>query len=774
MLKRLLPLAALLLAPTVSAESRLQVTIPTTEQPPTIDGILSEAAWHDATRVPLTLQTRPAENTPAPVPTEARLIATRDTLYVAFIAEDPDPERIRAHLTDRDKSWGDDMVGIKLDTWNQARLAYQFFVNPMGVQHDSIENELTGRESDAWDGIWQSAGVLTENGYQVEMALPLRLFNFDGNLDEQAWGIELVRFYPRDNNYRLAATPVDRDIACRLCQMGVATGFAEAEPGNQLQITPSFTANRIETRDDGDSPWDKEDNMEPGLDVRWGITPDTLLNLTINPDFSQVEADAGQLDVNTTFALFYPEKRPFYLDNADNFATQLNLINTRNLAEPEFGTKITGQRGNHVYGLLQTRDDQTNFLIPGNLGSSIAELGETSDNFAGRYLYDSGNGWQAGVIGTFRESEHYRNAMSGVDLRWEITDQHRIDAMWLYSDTRYPADLSEQFCDGDDCSMPEDASCEFGQCDYNEQVLRTLKEGPFQGQLVRLNYNYESRHWFAYANLYHADEDFRADLGFIDRVDFAKAVAGGGRVWYPEQGFFHEAELSGDVDRSENMDGDLLEQEAEAKFSLSGKYETYVEWYAVTRERVGQRNDGSNLSVTGNAPMFDETFGGFYGEVRPVKPFKFGVGARHGDEIDFANNQLGTITQLNGWMNWKPTRSITAHLRHHWRELDVDGGTLFTANLSDLRLTWQFNVRSFLRLSTIYTHIDRDPSLYQYNDVDENDQRLSSEVLYGYKLNPQTVFYAGYSDGRYADDTETDLVQDSRTYFMKVSYAWLI
>ncbi|MBY5993943.1 carbohydrate binding family 9 domain-containing protein [Ferrimonas balearica] len=774
MLTRLFPLAALLLPLTLHAQERLHITIPQTDQAPVIDGVLSEAAWQQAVKVPLTLQTRPAENAPAPVPTEARLIATADTLYVAFIAEDPEPSRIRAHLTDRDKSWGDDMVGIKLDTWNQARLAYQFFVNPMGVQHDSIENELTGRESDAWDGIWHSAGALTDTGYQVEMALPLRLFNFDSRQDTQQWGIELVRFYPRENNYRLAATPVDRDIACRLCQMGLASGFEGAEPGNQLQITPSLTANRMETRDDGDSPWNREEELEPGLDLRWGITPDTLLNLTINPDFSQVEADAGQLDVNTTFALFYPEKRPFYLDNADNFATQLNLVHTRNLAEPEFGTKLTGQRGNHVYGLLQTRDEQTNFLVPGNLGSSIAELGRKSDNLAGRYLYDSGQGWQAGVIGTFRESDQYHNAMTGADLRWELNDQHRLDAMWLYSDTRYPDDLAQQFCDGDDCSAPDSAQCEFGDCDYNEQVLRTLSDDAFQGQLLRLAYNYQSRHWFGYANYYRADEDFRADLGFIERVDFEKAVLGGGRLWYPENRFFHEVELSGDIDRSENMAGELLEQEAEAKFALSGRYDSFLEWYAVTRERVGQREDGSSLAVAGNAPRFDETFAGFYGEVRPIKPVKFGVGVRYGDEIDFANNQLGTLTRLNGWVNWKPTRALTAHLRHHWRELDVDGGTLFTANLSDLRLTWQFSVRSFVRLSTIYTHIDRDPSLYRYDEVDANYQRLSSELLYGYKLNPQTVFYAGFSDGRFADDSEPDLTQDSQTYFMKLSYAWLI
>jgi hypothetical protein len=157
------------------SNQQFHLDIPTINQEIEIDGDFNESVWQQAAQVRLKYETSPGENIAAPVNTYAKVFASKTSLYFAFIAHDPSPENIRVNLRDRDKSWGDDMVGIKLDTFNNARLAYQFFINAYGVQSDSIENELTGQESDAWDGIWYSKGKLTEQGYQVEIQLPLRL-----------------------------------------------------------------------------------------------------------------------------------------------------------------------------------------------------------------------------------------------------------------------------------------------------------------------------------------------------------------------------------------------------------------------------------------------------------------------------------------------------------------------------------------------------------------------------------------------------------------------
>ncbi|TKB50660.1 hypothetical protein FCL40_05790 [Ferrimonas sediminicola] len=729
------------------------LSLPTTHDSITIDANLDDGPWKQATQIALTIETRPGENTPAPVDTSAWLISDDDTLYVAFHAKDPDPAKIRANLSDRDRSWGDDMVGIKLDTWNQGRIAYQFFINPLGVQQDSIENELTGDESDAWDGIWHSAGRVTDDGFIVEIALPLRLFNFDDRLQRQTWGVELVRFWPRDKTYRLSNTQLDRNIACTLCQMSELTGLSEAKTSHQLQITPSLTLRQSEERGSESAPWESSDDLDFGGDLRWNLTPDTLLNLTVNPDFSQVEADSGQLDVNTTFALFFPEKRPFYLDNADQFETYSNLVHTRNLAEPEYGSKLTGARGDHSFGLLQTRDEKTNFLLPGNLSSDIASLGGPSNNLAMRYRYNHSDSLTLGAIATGRNANQYHNYTYGLDGRLDFTDQTHLQWLIVGSDSLYPDDLAKQ-AEGEQAARAH---------------RQELSGAHFLGEL-----KHATRNWDAYAIYRYTDQAFRADLGFIESVDSAKAILGGGYNWYPSDSFFTKVRLNGDVDETRSNDGERLEQEAEFRFSAEGEYQSYLALWGVTRERRGRRERPEDLVLEGNAPMFHEAFGGLNIEFKPRGNLALELHPLYGDDIDFANNQPATRRQLNTFVKWQPLPQIVMEVDHLWRQLKVEDGTLFTANLTDLRLNWQFSVRSFLRLSAIYRDIERDPSLYRYAEVDPKTRAVSTELLYAYKVNPQTVFYAGYADGRFNDGFDNGLEHLERSVFTKFSYAWLL
>ncbi|MCJ8268620.1 MAG: carbohydrate binding family 9 domain-containing protein, partial [Psychrosphaera sp.] len=272
----------------------------------TVDAKLSEPMWDKAVVVNMSNITFPEENHPASVKTTAYLFEDGETLYIGFKAQDPDPAKIRAFLRDRDSNniFNDDMIGIKLDTYGDHKLAYQFWVNALGVQVDSIENAVTGRESSAWDAIWDSAGQITDDGYVVEMALPLRILNFNDQLDKQYWAVELVRFYPRENRQRISNMTIDPNNDCMVCQMGPLHGFAGAKQGKNLAIVPSLTVGASETRDISATPvtdWERDTNADIGLDLKWGITPDISLNATFNPDFSQIEADAGQLSINNTF-----------------------------------------------------------------------------------------------------------------------------------------------------------------------------------------------------------------------------------------------------------------------------------------------------------------------------------------------------------------------------------------------------------------------------------------------------------------------------------------
>ena len=412
--------------------------LPHTDETIKIDAVLDDEAWKHATQILIDIETHPGENTPAPVVTVAYLIENGENLYIAFDARDPDPSAIRAYLRDRDSAFHDDFVGIVLDTYNDQRRAFEFFVNPLGVQMDLTNDDVNGIEDESWDAIWDSAGRITDDGYIVEMEIPLNQLRFPHIDGKQTWGIDLLRFYPRDRRYRFSNNPIDRNRNCYLCQFGTIEGLENVKPGRDLEIVPTLTGFKTDSTDDpGVVPLQSGDTeIEAGVSIRWGITPDMTANLAINPDFSQVEADVAQLDVNNQFALFFPEKRPFFLEGANYFSTPIDAIFTRTVADPSVGAKLTGKRGKHTFGVFAAQDEITNLLLPGASGSDSTSLDQDNTAFVGRYSRSFGDASSAGVLLTARDGDEYHNYVGGFDLRWKISDQHSVREQVLRSDTQ--------------------------------------------------------------------------------------------------------------------------------------------------------------------------------------------------------------------------------------------------------------------------------------------------------------------------------------------------
>jgi len=391
--------------------------LPHTSDEITIDGVMDEPAWQQAVQIKIDIETRPGDNIAARVATVAYLIEDGESIYVAFDARDPEPDKIRAYLRDRDSMWDDDFVGINR------------------------------REDASWDAIWDSAGKISELGYIVEMEIPLSQLRFPNIEGKQTWGIDVVRFYPRDSLYRFANNRKDRSVSCNLCDLATIEGLESAKPGSDLEIVPTLTASKTDSTDDpGVTPLQSGDTeTEAGLSVRWGITPDMTANLTINPDFSQVEADVAQLNINNQFALFYPERRPFFLESADYFTTPLQAVFTRTVADPDFGAKITGKRGKNTFGAYVAQDAITNLLFPGAFGSSITSLEQENTAFVGRYNRSFGNASNVGALLKTREGGGYRNYVAGADVHWKISDQHSVNLQYLGSDTKYPDQVAMDF-----------------------------------------------------------------------------------------------------------------------------------------------------------------------------------------------------------------------------------------------------------------------------------------------------------------------------------------
>jgi hypothetical protein len=714
--------------------------LPRTKSEFVIDGRLSEEAWRDAATVALEVETDPGENLDAPVATRAYLLEHGEILYVAFEADDPEPDRIRAYLRDRDSAWADDHVGIILDTYNDGRRAFEFYANPLGVQMDKTLDDTSGGNSfdfdDSWDAIWDSAGRITSSGYVVEMRIPLSQLRFPDIAGTKTWGYSLRRVYPRDRTYRFANHSRDRNRSCFLCQVTTLNGLEGSRPSRDLEIVPTLTASQNEnTESPGIDPLTRHDpDVEAGLTVRWGVTPDLTTNLAINPDFSQIEADVAQLDVNNRFTLFFPEKRPFFLEGADYFNTPINAVFTRTVADPDLGAKLTGKKGRNTFGLFAARDAVTNLLFPGLYSSDAESFEQSNDAFVGRYSFGFDNMSSLGGLVTLRRGDSYHNYLAAVDGRWKFNDQHSVFFQHLESDTRYPEYIAVEF------DQPLDQ---------------------FDGRGTLAGYDFETRTWYARLRHWDATEGFRADSGFVRRVGGTKQVAVLGRLFHgAEDSRWTRIRAHSQFEQTDEESGALAERKLSARFGIGGPMQS---WFMVGVDSFKERDAGI---------LYDFDRAWIFTEFVPIGGLELALEYGDGERIDYANGRLGKNRVFEPRMTWSATRNLFLHINGvHSKFTTLDGDRVFDATLADVRATWQFNVRSFLRLTVQYQDIERNLDVYLDPEL-AHEQNIGRELLYSYKLNPQTVFFVGYTDTYVDDDSLDKLTVEDRTVFMKIGYAW--
>ena len=738
---------SLLAAEQIKDRRKIDHQLPYLEAQIELDGNLSEQVWNQALKIALDYETSPAENQPAHVKTEVFLFENGETLFVGFNALDPNPEKIRDYLTDRDNLWNSDFVGIKFDTFGESRKAFQFFVNALGVQADATQEDFRGDDS-SWDAIWESNGRLTESGYIVEMAIPFKALRFPDTGHQQSWGVEILRFVPRDVRHRIANAPVNRDISCRICQFDQLTGFSRIRPSKSLQLVPTLVVGRTESREDPiNDPWQSGGiDKQAGIDFRWGITQDIVLNATINPDFSQVEADAAQLDVNRTFSIFVQEKRPFFLDGADYFTTFNRLVHTRDIIEPDYGLKVTGQTNSHSFGIFAVNDKHTSFLIPGNQSSELVQLENAeSQNQVLRYSLDTGNKNNIGILATNRTGDDYSNRVIALDGKYWFDQNHSLSVQYMTSDSKYSDDIVN---------------------DYSLVNTKNLSDNAYT-----INLNHNSRNWWGYINHQEFGKDFRADLGFLTKVDFNKSVVGLGHRWFPQQqnSWWTEIAIGGDWDITHDISGLELEEETELKLELQGAYQSFY------KLGMGKRNRyfDDNLEDSLQGEYFDEKFIFVRASLTPIEALNLRTLFEWSDAIDFSNSRLGKSFRASPGITWQHGQHLNTKLEYTHVDFDVDDGDLFDAAIVNIRVNYQLDTRSSIRFTLQELAVDRYPELYT-DDVDKQFKSRSSQLLYSYKVNPQTLFFAGYSDRGFQDDQLSTIEKTGKSLFMKYSYAWQI
>ena len=700
-----------------------------------IDGELDEEAWVHARVLELNYEISPRENVAPPVRTEVLLTYDRSNFYIGFRCYDPEPSQIRAHLSDRDAFGNDDWVAVEIDTYNDLRRAFTLFSTPMGVQADGISN-AAGIKDYNWDMIYDSAGEIFDWGYGIEIAIPFSSLRFQRTKGAQIWGINAVRGYPRSVRYQIWAQPYDRSNTCRVCQYLRIEGFEDVSPGRNIEINPTLTALRTDERDEFPEAGftNRNSAAEPGLTARWGITPNLILSGTVNPDFSQVEADAAQLDINQPFALYYPEKRPFFTEGLDFFKTPLNVIYTRTLRDPLWGGKLSGKEGASALGAYLVEDRTTNLIFPGSQFSRSTSLEHSNTSAVFRYGGDIWNNSNIGVLFTNRAGGGDFNRVFGADGRLRFSQSDEIVFQFLGSRTKYGEAIVEDF------DQPD---------------------GEFGDEALMGTYIHKTRHLqleFGYLDI---GPDFRADLGFMPRVGYRQFHALSNYEWRPKtSSWWSRFRLKNYAQYQTSSEGTVLDKSLTNSFSFEGISQTSL---TIANTLSRQHYNGVEFDLI----QFIVS-----GGIIPSGNLGFNILTTFGDSIDYANTRKGKTVLLAPSFLWNIGPHLRLNLSHLYEKMNVSDDWLYRANISQASIVYFFNAKMFIR--TILQYYD-----YKYNvsnyltPVEPKSTQFFTQLLFSYKINPRTVLFLGYSDNQFGGQ-DYGITRKDYTFFVKIGYAWVI
>lgn len=700
----------------------------------TLNGDLDDPRWQSAQAVQLSYEIQPGENAPAPQATTARVIYNSEYVYFGFDCRDTDPGAIRAHISDRDKIFDDDFIVILLDTYGDYQRTYEFCVNPFGIQADLLR---TGNnEDDSFDTVWETAAKENSRGWTAVMAIPFKSLRFPAS-QEQTWTLSLARVYPRASRALLSWTPLDRNNPCLQCQGGYLRGIAGVQSVSSVDILPYVVGQQSgEVADDSD-PASPFANGKPkgriGGGIRFSPTPDLAVEAVVNPDFSQVESDATQISVNSTFALFYTEKRPFFLLGADMFQNQVQTFYSRTINNPIGGARVIGKSGSFSFSYLAAADRNTPYIVPGEERSDFVESDVRSFSNVARGRYDFGNESYVGGMVTTRNSTGAHNFTGGVDWNYKFMGNNSIHGEVFLSDTKELTDPG-LFSD----------TRRFGSTGHDAAFNGESYRG--SGSYVALRH--DGRDYSA--NLQYQDRSptFQAQDGFVPSNDTRIAMFNQWYSFYPNSALIDMWAPEIDAGIHYNYDGVKKEQ-----WVLPNLYAQFK----------GQVNLNATYFLVN-----DELFEGV--QFRNVHRVAFNL-----------NSRPLSVLSINA--NFAAGRFIN--------RADVPGlGTGHTVYLSaTVKPTSQFQLEldySRARLKEIGTgnlffdgYIVRTVGIYQFTpefllrligQYDEFNRKIDIYPLLSYKLNPYTIFYAGstYSLTDYGPTYGTK--QTVRQYFLKLQY----
>ncbi len=708
--------------------------------PIVVDGDLSDPGWKGATKVDTFFETNPGDNVPPKVRTVAYLAYDDRFFYAAFEFFDPDPSKIRAPYGDRDDVASyTDYGGVILDTRNDHRTGLLLLANPRGIQYDAITDDTTGNEDSSPDFYWDSAAKITKEGWVLEMRVPFSSLRYPKG-ERQTWGILLYRNYPREFRYQMFSAKLPRGGNCFICRSNHMTGLENLPPSGHLVVAPYVTAKEdaVPRGDLGSSLVNKPIRGNGGVDAKWTPNENNAIDGTLNPDFSQVESDVAQIAVNQRFALFYPEKRPFFLEGLELFSSPIQAVYTRSITSPRWGVRATGKfDSNHYTAFIAEDRGGGSVILPGPNGSSFANQDFSSFVAMGRVRHDFGKSF-ASFLGTDREvSGGGHNRVFGPDFQWRAGDHDTVTGQLLLSNTLTP-------------DRPELAE---------EWTGRKL-----DSHAADLWYAHNTRHWDWYTEYRDFGDGFRADDGFVPQVGYRENYGEAGFTVRPEKFPISRLRTFLQADYQADTGGHLISRSISPGFGMDGMWNSFTRLrYAYDRVRSGTTTFPRRQLV-------------YQFQISPPRAIsQLVLQGTVGEQIDFDNHRAGTGADVNLQATLRPTDHLRIDAVAARSFVNVDPGDgggsrrLFTADIGRLKATYTFTARAFMRVIGQLVETRRDPTLYTFS-VTPKDAIFTGSALFAYKINWQTVMFLGYGDNRV-------LLEDDRyakaghQFFLKLSYA---
>ena len=728
-----------------------------------IDGSLDEPGWRDAARTDRFVERRPGENVEPPVRTEAMLTYDQDNIYVAFVCDD-DPAAVRATMCQRDLFDGDDCVGLLLDTFGDASWAYEFFVNPYGIQMDLMWTNVQG-EDRGFDLVWHSAAALTETGYVVEMAIPLAGIRFPDR-ETQAWRIDFQRNHPRDSFRQYSWAAYDRNEQCMPCQWGTVTGIAGIRPGRGLEILPSYIGYQtggIRDAGDPDSGIDDQDvRGEMSLGAKVSVSSDVTFEATLNPDFSQIEADADQIDVNTTIVQRFPERRPFFQEGNDLFRTPFNSFYTRMVSDPELAVKGTARWDRTSFAYMLARDEHSPYIIPTEERTyrPSVSLGRSTVNIL-RGLQSMGGNSQAGFMITDRRyDEGGSGTIFSADAIIRLSPSYNWVAQVVHSHTE----------------EPEGVAISAGETFDDGAHTVDLDGESFNGTAFITELRRRTRHWNFTIDYNELTPDYRTQTGYDPWTDQKNSFVWTNYNFYPGSGIFERITPSLFGDGRWNYDGRRKWMHGSA--AVNGR----LRW-AQTEIAL----DYDFGSETWFGTDFDDIWDvSLYVATRPSAMIRFTAFLRTGRSPAIFTQDEGDEDAVSLSLDFKPFDRLVIEPTFDYIRSDhaETGELLFKQTITRARIRYQVNPRLSVRL--VVQHNDSVSPLYrelaQTGDFPYHmafGRKWELDPLITYRINPFSVFYLGSThdwrdfNAAFPDRSSLFRVTD-RQFFTKIQYLFQI